>query len=364
MTDKRPSRRIACAVITLILLLAMQFGSRDADARTFRLTAVSGYTPVATWVRLFKEFYIPKVEEGLRAAGGAHSISWIEGFSGTVVKPRGELEAVETGIADVGIIVTPFHVDKLPLYNIDYVTPFVTHDLALVLRTADALTERFPEMRGHWERNNQVLLASAGVVDSYHIVTNVPVTTPADLDGLKLAGAGPNLLWLEGTGAIGVNSNLGDFYNGTKSGIFDGSIVWAEAAGNYKLYEVAPYFFKANIGAVSSLALTINKDVWEGLPETVQTVMGEAAIAYRDESARYAIEAAAAGLRAYRDNGGVITEMADEDRRAWAMQLSDIAGAWADRLEADGLPARKVLEAYMDEMRTHDQPIARHWDRE
>lgn len=356
------ARGAVLAVAVTLVLLTMS--ALDANARTFRLTAVSGYTPVASWVKLFQEFYIPEVEARLEAAGSNHKIKWIEGFSGTVVKPRGELEAVETGIADVGIVVTPFHVDKLPLYNVAYVTPFVTSDLGLVLKTVDELTGKFPEMRAHWEKNNQVFLATVGTVDSYQIVTNVPATTPADLIGLKLGGAGPNLLWLEGLGAIGVNSNLGDFYNGIKNGVFDGCIVWAEAAGNFKLYEVAPYYLQADMGAVNSFALTVNKDVWEDLPEEVQTVMAEAAVAYRDESARYVTRTAAAGIQAYRDNGGVITALTDEDRRNWAMGLSNIAQEWAGRLEEAGLPARAILSEYMAAMRAAGQPIARQWDKE
>lgn len=346
------------------LLSIAVLSSTAVSAKTFRLTVVSGYTPVASWVKLFQDFYAPLVEEKLEAAGGEHKIKWIEGFSGTVVKPRGELEAVETGIADVGIVVTPFHVDKLPLYNVAYVTPFVTHDLGLVLRTIDELTWKIPAMQAHWEKNNQVYLSSLGTVDSYQIVTNVPVERPSDLNGLKLGGAGPNLLWLEGLGAIGVNSNLGDFYNGTKNGVFDGTIVWAEAAGNFKLYEVSPYYLQANMGAVNSFALTVNADIWEDLPEVVRNALKEAAVEYRDESARYVTKTAADGKQAYLDNGGVITQLSDEDRKAWANGLSNIAQEWANRLSGEGLPADQILSEYMDVMRANDQPIARNWDSE
>ena len=143
---------------------------------------------------------MPEVDRRLAEAGGEHRIEWTEGFSGTVVKPRGELEAIETGIGDIGIVVTAFHVDKVPLYNIAFVTPFVTGDLPLVVRTIDELTERFPAMRESWERYNQVYLAATGTVDSYQVVTRRPVRVLDDFRGMKIGGAGPNLLWLEGIG--------------------------------------------------------------------------------------------------------------------------------------------------------------------
>jgi hypothetical protein len=46
------------------------------------------------------------------------------------------------------------------------------------------------------------------------------------------------------------------------------------------------------------------------------------------------------------------------------MQMPNIAKEWADALEKDGQPGRKVLTTYMDEVRALGVPIARHWDRE
>ncbi len=157
-------------------------------AETIPLTAVSGYSPVTSWVHMFKTYFMPEVDRRLLAAGGEHDIAWIEGFSGTVVKPRGEFEAIESGIGDIGIVVTAFHVDKVPLYNIAFVTPFVSHDLLLVVRTVDALTEKFPEMRAGWEKYNQVYLAATGTVDTYQVVTSEPVRSLADFQGMKIGG--------------------------------------------------------------------------------------------------------------------------------------------------------------------------------
>jgi TRAP-type C4-dicarboxylate transport system substrate-binding protein len=311
---------------------------------------------------MFKEYFMPEVDRRLAEAGGEYDIDWTEGFSGTVVKPRGELEAIETGIGDVGIVVTAFHVDKVPLYNVAFVTPFVSHDLLLVVRTVDELTDRFPEMRQSWDAYNQVYLAATGTVDTYQVVTSEPVRTLSDFQGMKIGGAGPNLLWLEGIGATGVNSTLAEWYNGIKNGIYEGSIVWAEAAGNFKLYEVAPHYLKANLGAVNSFAVTVNKDVWDGLPDAVQKVLQEVATDYRDESARFVMAGAAKGVQTYKDNGGEIFELPESERAMWAAALPNIAGNWADDMEAKGLPGRAILADYMRIMREAGQPIARQWD--
>jgi TRAP-type C4-dicarboxylate transport system substrate-binding protein len=350
-------------LLTCVATVALLSLGTPLRAETIPLTAVSGYSPVTSWVHMFKTYFMPEVDRRLLAAGGEHEIAWIEGFSGTVVKPRGEFEAIESGIGDIGIVVTAFHVDKVPLYNIAFVTPFVSHDLLLVVRTVDALTEKFPEMRAGWEKYNQVYLAATGTVDTYQVVTAEPVRSLADFQGMKIGGAGPNLLWLEGIGATGVNSTLAEWYNGIKNGIYEGSIVWAEAAGNFKLYEVAPYYLNANLGAVNSFAVTVNKDVWDDLPAAVQTVLQEVATDYRDESARFVMAGAATGVATYLANGGELFELPEAERAKWAAALPDIAGNWANDMEAQGLSGHAILADYMQTMRDNDQPIARHWDR-
>ena len=353
--------RAVCLVLVMGAMSAL-FYSAPLRADTIRLTAVSGYSPVTSWVYMFKTYFIPEVDRRLLAAGGKHKIVWTEGFSGTVVKPRGEFEAIESGIGDIGIVVSAFHVDKVPLYNIAFATPFVSHDLLLVVRTVDALTKQFPEMRQSWEKYNQVFLAATGTVDTYQVVTSKPVRSLDDFKGMKIGGAGPNLLWLEGIGATGVNSTLAEWYNGIKNGIYEGCIVWAEAAGNFKLYEVAPNYLKANLGAVNSFAVTVNKDVWDGLPEEVRKVLQEVATDYRDESARFVMAGAAKGIEKYRANGGTVFELPDSGRAEWAAALPDIAGNWASNMESRGLPGRAILKEYMRIMRANDQPIARQWD--
>ena len=350
-------------LLTCVATVALLSLGTPLRAETIPLTAVSGYSPVTSWVHMFKTYFMPEVDRRLLAAGGEHVIAWIEGFSGTVVKPRGEFEAIESGIGDIGIVVTAFHVDKVPLYNIAFVTPFVSHDLLLVVQTVDALTEKFPEMRAGWEKYNQVYLAATGTVDTYQVVTSEPVRSLADFQGMKIGGAGPNLLWLEGIGATGVNSTLAEWYNGIKNGIYEGSIVWAEAAGNFKLYEVAPYYLNANLGAVNSFAVTVNKDVWDDLPAAVQTVLQEVATDYRDESARFVMAGAAKGVATYLANGGEMFDLPEAARAKWAAALPDIAGNWADDMAAQGLSGHAILADYMQTMRDNDQPIARHWDR-
>ena len=331
---------------------------------TINLTAISGYPPVASWVNSFVNVYIPAVNAEL-AKTGNYKIKWNEGFSGQIVKPRGELEGIETGLGDLGTVVTAFHPDKLPLYKISFVTPFVSTDLGLVVRTHDELEAKFPVWDTYWDKFNQVNLINTGAVDNYMVLSSTKIATLDDFKGKKLGAAGSNLPWVTALGAAGVQTNLADSYNSLNTKIYEGGIYWAEAAGNFKLCEPAPYFLDAKLGAVQSHNISVNKDVWEGLPEEVKNALKAAAPAHQKASTDLVVNGASKGLeRCKKEFGSEITTLSDADRNKWASLLDNAAKSWAEDLEKQGVPGKKILTAYMDVMRAHHQPIARQWDKE
>lgn len=342
---------------------ALAFGQAAHAQKTINLTAVSGYSPTASWVKVFKEYYIPEVNKRL-AEKNEFKINWNEGFSGTIAKPREELAAVETGLGDIGIVVTAFHVDRLPLYNVAFVTPFVANDVGLVVRTINQLTAKYPAMTEGWTKHNQRFLGASGSVDNYQVVCKPAINNLSDFKGKKIVGAGSNLLWLQGLGATGVQGNLGEFGNAMQTGIADCAMVWAEAAAGFKLYEVAPNFVKANLGAANSFAVTVNFDSWKKLPEPVQKVLQDVAIGYGDALSKYVIESSDKSLKTFASNGGKIVEFSQAQREQWAKALPNIAQDWAKTADKQGLPGTTILKEYMDIMRANKQPIARHWDKE
>lgn len=329
-------------------------------AETIKLTTVSGYAKTAAWVQIFEEVYVPTVNEGL-AKTGNYEIDWSYGWGGAIVGPKGELEAIESGLADIGIVQTVFHPDKLRVYDIAFATPFVTTDLDLVTKTVNDLTAQFPAMQKVWDDNGLVFLTTLAAVDNYQILLDGEYTGPESLNGLKLGGAGMNLRYVENVGATGVSSTLADFYNGVASGLFDGVIAWATAAEAFKLYEAAPTYVKVDFGGVNSMALSLNESVWAGLPEEVQTVLRDSAEDYRKALALYAMSEADQSIKNMVAAGATVVEVSPEDRKAWADGMANIAQEWATEVEATGAPGGEILSAYIAAMVAADQTVLRDW---
>ena len=62
--------------------------------------------------------------------------------------------------------------------------------------------------------------------------------------------------------------------------------------------------------------------------------------------------------------GGTIKVLSQAERAAWAKGMPNVAKQWAESLEKKGIPGKKILATYMDNMRAANQPIMRHWDKE
>lgn len=331
--------------------------------KTIKLTAIDGYPPKALWVKLFINFYIPEINRRL-AKTGNYKIKWNQAWGGQIVKPKHVLEGIQKGLGDIGVVTTVFHPDKVPLQSIAFATPFVSTDPDLVARTIDELVEKFPIYRETWKKYNQVYLTNLAVLDSYQMFFKTPVKAISGFKGKKIASAGLNLRYLKKTGAAGVGGSLVHYYNKLKTGVVDGIMLWPEAVNRFKIVEVAPYMLKADIGTMTSKAITVNADTWKRLPDEVKKVLKEAAIAYRDHTEKTVSRIAPGAYETFKKKGGTIFQMSQAARREWAYNMPNVAKSWAASLEKKGLPARAILTYYMDKMRANNQPILRQWDKE
>tara|TARA_E500000331_G_scaffold230976_1_gene221131 strand:- start:8522 stop:9622 length:1101 start_codon:yes stop_codon:yes gene_type:complete len=351
--------------IFFIFIISLFSISGNAKAtEIIPLTVIDAYAPTALWVRVFMNYYLPEVDRRL-AETGNYEIDWNRAFGGTVAKTGGVLEALQYGLADIGIITSPYHPDKIPFFNISYVTPLVTKDIGLAARTVDELIQRYPQISNQAvEDYNQVFLTTAGVIDTYQVFMNQSIDSLDQFRGTKICGVGLNLRYVQGLGAAGVPAGLGDYYNNISTGLTEGTLAWAESAVAYKLYEVAPYMIDIGLGAVTSKIISMNKKSFDRVPEEVRTVLQEVATDYRDELANETDRRAERSRHEFEEFGGTIITLSDEQRVEWANSLPNMAKEWATDLEERGLPGNQILRDYMDIMRSEGQPIVRNWDQE
>ncbi|MFD0914870.1 C4-dicarboxylate TRAP transporter substrate-binding protein [Pseudahrensia aquimaris] len=354
--------RRAVMALALSTAAVVGMGSAPSSAQeTINMIAIDGYPDRSMWVKEFSGFFIPRVNEEL-AKSGKFKINWQESYGGSIVKPRGVLEGIKLGLGDIGIVTTIFHNSALPSQGISAVTPFIASDARAVAKAVDEIAKEFPSINAEFDAENQVYLATGVVLDTYQMFCKDPIAGLSDMEGKKVAGAGYNLRYLEGIeGAAGVRGGLPNFYNMLQTGVVECAMLWPEAAKTFKIAEVAPYMLKADLGAVNSKTVTVNKDVWAKLPDEVKEVLQKVAVEYRDHVAGIAMDRAGESLEAYKAGGGKVVEMDAASRKAWADGMPNIAVEWAKALDKKGAPGSAMLKAYEDKLKAAGFTPVRDW---
>lgn len=349
-------------VSTLLAAAALAGTSLTAQAETIDITVAAGHPPVFRWVKHVNQTFIPAVNEALE--GTDVTINWSEQYGGSLAKVGGVLEAVEEGLAEVGLVSSVFEAAKLAPQNVTYFTPFVSGNATAISNLIDALHEENQELRQAWEDNNLEYLGGAIGIDDYLLMTNFPVNTLDDLNGKKIGAPGPAVNWLKGTGAIGVSGNLTTYYNEIKTGVYDGVIVFASAALPGKLHEVAPHITRIGFGAQYAGGIAANKDWYDAQPEALQKALKAGGVAQRKAYHTDLDAAVSAAFDAMKTSGATITDVSPEFRMQWASSMENVAKDWAAQLDSEGKPGSSVLSTYMDAMREAGATPVRNWDQE
>jgi TRAP-type C4-dicarboxylate transport system substrate-binding protein len=354
MKRRQATARLLCAAGAGVLPLTALGQPR------LRLTAATGHPAVFLWVKLLDEFFIPEVDRRLAAMSWQGPIDWTKAWGGTLVKLGNESRGLSEGIADVGIVATVFEAARFPLQNVSYVVPFGTDDVAIVGTVLAELHEQVPAMRDAWTQNNLVYLGGASL-DSYHLWSRFPVRSIDDLKGRKISAPGPAANWIRNTGAVAVAGSLPTYYEDIKSGVSEGALSFSTGAWGARLHEVAPFITKVGIGSMFACALVVNKRRFDGLPPDVQRVLREVGAEYARRYADIQSRSASSLLDQAQAAGAKVTELSPGERQRWADTLPNVARAWADELDAKGLPGRQVLNAYIAGLKQRGAVLPRDW---
>lgn len=345
--------------IAAVAASAMAVAS-TANAADFKMTASSSHPPVVPWVKTIQDFVVPESVKRAKALG--HNIEWTEAYAGALYNFKNTLEGIGDGLGDVGWVGTLWEPNKLPLQNVTFVMPFVTDNVKLAADLQNAMHNDIPEMKAAFIKNNQVYLGPQ-TIDDYVIVSKTPITSLADLKGMKLYAPGASAAWLKGTGAIGVNGGLPVYYNGIKTGVTDGAIVPGTGIVPFKLHEAAPYVTKVGLGGGITGALTMNKNTFDKLPPELQQMFLDLGQEYGELVAKRITGFHNAVFNKILPEGGAkVTTLPLEEQKKWAAGLPDLAGEWVEQMKAKGLPGELVMKTYMEGVRAAGETPVRNWD--
>jgi len=346
----------------LAVMGAAAVSTHSASAETMKITFAAAPRPAMLLLRIANKYYIPTVNKRL-AEGGDFKIQWSKAFGSSLASFKDTFEAVEEGIASMAMTLNVFEQSNLPLENLSYKVPFATANVMLLNKVNQDLHKKFPEMIKAWSSRNQVYLGGAAS-DTWNLITKFPVSKYEDLKGKRIGASGGASAWVRAVGAVPVTSSMDQSFTNLKNGLYDGYPISMTLAFVYKTFAAAKHMTKVNFGATIGPSMSINKQVWDKIPGYAQKILRqETAIMLKKYSGgSIALEKKFGGIMAKK--GLKIAGFPESERRRWAMKLPNLPQQWAANWEKKGLPAKKILQAYLDGLRAGGEKLARNWDKE
>lgn len=333
----------------------------SADKKKLTLRIGSGHSESNPWITALEDYFVANVSERVSAETN-YEIEWVKSYGGSVISLGNELQGVQDGLVDIGCTILVFEASRLPLQDMVYSMPFSCSDPMIVADTIKQIYSEYPEFTDTYETDYNQKFIGIGVSDPYGFYSTKEVKSLDDVNGMKIGAAGINLGWIEGSGAVGVQTSLNDTYQNLQTNVCQATIQPTHSCVNLKVYEVAPYYLDANFNVVPFNAITVNLDTWNSLPEEVQTILSEVGEGYLDYEANYINEIHEQDLKTLEELGCTIHTLSREEQQRWAASLPDVVNGLVQELNAAGYKGSEIVERYYEILESHGVERVRDWD--
>ena len=273
---------------------------------------------------------------------------------------------IQSGIADLGGILTGYFPSEYPSYNmIGESTMFLNlldvDDVKGRMAFLGAMNEftfnHCPECHEEFQAQNQVF--TGGTVGGiYELMCDEPVQSMDDLDGTRLRAGGPQWArWTEEVGASSVSLSANEAFEALNHGVVDCVIIAAPELVNLGIIDAVSDITSGIPGGTfaASVAASANADTWKGLSENQrEAVLQSSAYMGANLIERYVDQEEEVMGERIPEEGITVHEPDDELVDATETftidDLEKIAANYADRHDVER--AEEMLETFEDLLHT------------
>jgi TRAP-type C4-dicarboxylate transport system substrate-binding protein len=336
-------------MLTLIVSIIMTVGS--TSAQEFKLQFASYIGDTAAQSRA-QEWWADEVEK--RSAGRV-SVDFF--YRGSLLGARDMLQGVGDGRASMGYVANAYHPAELPLSTIVGV-PFMTSNAEAQMRTFMDLYENNSDFREEWRSKNVHVLFFNPLSENI-LGTREQISGVDDLKGMRIRGLGYVNNVLDAVGANPIAIAATEIYEGMLRNTLDGYSGFAfEVVTALKLQEVAPHTTATGTGNYVFAATPINLDLWESMPEDIQSILTEVSMEYQGKVAEFLAMTEDEVCKTILDSGGTVTVFSDAD----VAKIRDAVGPsiiadWIDTVNSSGVDAEKFLSEYKEKLAMYETQV-------
>jgi len=187
-------------------------------------------------------------------------------------------ESIKQGMIDYcGVYFPLLHLGIMPEGNIEFGLPLAWQDGHMAW---DALMHRglYQEFTDLYAAHNIKWFPSLTDAN-YHIWTNFPSDTVADMQNKKIRAFGVFGEYVKNLGAVPAAIPAAEVHMGLKLGTIDGALVGINSLDEMQLGEVATHYIYTPNGNCCVSCMIINLDSWNALPDDIKEILDRDSIA-------------------------------------------------------------------------------------
>lgn len=278
------------------------------------------------------------------ASGG--EITFSEFHAGQLGKDQ--LAVLDAGLADIAVIAAPYAADKLPLTGVVELPGFIDSSCRGVEKFWPLAKEGGLLDESEYKPQGLRILFAA-VPPPYKVMTTgAVVNTMDDLKGLKIRTVGgAQAETVRAVGATPVQVQAPELYDSLSRGTVDGAIYAFVGMPPFSLGEVVTNAVEGAYAGSLAVLFAISEDSWNDLSAEQQEVLTVAAAKAQKELCTYQDRDEVNLREKYAaENGLSVTVWSESEIALWNERMSTVSAAWATRLDDNGRPGSKLLEAY------------------
>ncbi len=327
--------------LILILISAFVSGSCSSKATTevIKLT-YADFFPPTNWNSILAKQWCDEIN---KRSDGQVEITYYP--AGQLAAANKIADAVETGIADIGMSVVSYTMGRFPASELIEM-PHNYPNGWTATKAAYDFVKKFN--LAEWGNYHLLYFHAHGPQVIY--TTKKPVRTLDDLKGLVIRSTGIGANIIEALGAKGYAAGQGDAYELLSKGTIDGSFTPREPLKGWKQAEVVNYVTGTYaVGSTAGFFVAMNKAKWDSLPKNIQKIFDEVSEEWVEKHGKSwtAYDKAAIDLFLSM-SGKELIELNDTEMARFVAAVKPCLDAYMAERSAKGLPVDEY-EKYLKE---------------
>ncbi|MDP2644806.1 MAG: TRAP transporter substrate-binding protein DctP [Desulfobacterales bacterium] len=311
----------AIFVLTAVWALPAFSASEPAEKKTLRwaYTMPSKKSFSYGWEMLGPEFE--------KRTNGRYKVEYYPGE--TLFKGIAGFDSVLSGVAQIANVSMGQIEKRVPLTSVTLL-PVLDFPNSLKGRLAagNALMEMYRKNPQMQEEFKGLKLFGYHQMNPYILASkSKEIYLPEHFKGLKVGGTGSKMKIISNYGGAEVSQIPPDTYVNMSRGVVDASLLSWSQIWDYKLWEVAKYFYDMSFSG-GAQAMVMNAAAWNGMSPEDQKIFTEIWSRTYVAAAEKSYNEATKGPKAVVDSGGKIRKPAAAEMPAWRKAAAPIVEKW------------------------------------